>query len=118
MFPFAADVPLTVDNICRELEGVDCIKISGLGDWLKIPRHKLDEIKQQHSTQANQTRATVEYWLSVYPTPSWRRLLTALEWSSERRLLTALEWSSEREAMKKVEPYMEPLPGEYFMYYK
>ena len=65
--------------------------------------HKLAEIAQQHSTRANQTRATLEYWLSVDPTPSWRRLVRALEGSRELQ------------AADRVRPYVEPLTGEYCM---
>ena len=74
----------------------------GLGAWLRVPNHKLDEIRQQHSTQTNQMRATVEYWLSVHPTPSWRRLIRALEYSEEHQ------------AVEKVKPYLEPLTGKYW----
>ena len=101
MFPSAADVPLTIDNISRELiDDVDCMRGYGLGQWLRVPRHKHDEIKRQHSTRANQTRATVEHWLSVDPTPSWRRLV----W--------ALEISEEHQAADRVKPYVEPLTGD------
>ena len=75
----------------------------GLGLRLGVPRHKLDEIEQQHSTRTNQTRATLEYWLSVDPTPSWRRL----GW--------ALEVNGKHQAAERVRPYVEPLTGEYCM---
>ena len=74
-----------------------------LGQWLIVPEHKLDEIKQQHSTHANQTRAIVEYWLSVDPTPSWRRLV----W--------ALNGCKEHQALDKVKHNVEPLTGEHRM---
>ena len=98
----AADVPLTIDNICKELqaEGVDCTQ-GGLGVWLSVPDHKLREIERQHTTQANRTRATIAYWLSVDPTPSWRRVVWGLEWSGK--------------AAERVKPYVEPLTGEYCM---
>ena len=101
----AADVPLTIDNICKELqaEGVDCTEEIGLGIWLSVPHHKLSEIKRQHATQANRTRATIAYWLSVDPTPSWRRVVWALEGSKEHK------------AAERVKPYVEPLTGEYCM---
>ena len=77
------------------------MKITGLGMWLRVPDHKLEEIKQQNSSQANQTRAVVKYWLSVDPTPSWRRLVVSLEWSKEHQ------------AADKVKPCVEPLTGEH-----
>ena len=100
----AADVPLTIDNICKELqaEGV-YTHIGGLGIWLCVPDHKLREIAQQHTTQANRTRATIAYWLSLDPTPSWRRVVLALEGSNKHK------------AAERVKPYVEPLTGEYCM---
>ena len=101
----AADVPLTIDNICGELqaEGVDCTWGSGLWTYLCVPLHKRIEIKGQHTTEANGTRATIAYWLSVDPTPSWRRVVQSLEDSEEHK------------AAERVKPYVEPLTGEYCM---
>ena len=99
----AADVPLTTDNICKELDGTDCMKRSGLGVWLNVPVHQRDKIERQHSTQANQTRAIIDHWLSVDPTPSWRRVVHSFEWSREHK------------AAERVKPYVEPLTGEYCM---
>ena len=76
------------------------MNLSWLQVWLYVPDRKRVEIDQQHSTQADQMRATVEYWLSVDPTPSWRRLV----W--------ALEKSEEHQAVDIVNPYVEPLTGE------
>ena len=77
------------------------MKTLGLGLELSVPGHKRIEIKQQNSTQANQIRAVVKYWLSVDPTPSWRRLVQALECGEEHQ------------AADKVKPYVEPLTGEH-----
>ena len=93
----AADVPLTTGNICNELDGVNSMM---LGNWLNVSTHQHD---RQHSTQANQTRAIIDYWLSVDPTPSWRRVVWALECSNEHK------------AAERVKPYVEPLTGEYCM---
>ena len=77
------------------------MKTTGLGGCLGVPRHTLDGIERRYSTQANQTRAVVRYWLSVDPTPSWRRLVEALEISREHQ------------AADKVKPCVEPLTGEH-----
>ena len=74
----------------------------GLALWMGLPESKLYDIDRQHSTQDNQTRATVEYWLSVDPTPSWRKLLCALEWCGEYQ------------AADRVKQYVEPLIGEHY----
>ena len=95
-----ADSSLTVSNISRHLEEVDCIKEMGLGHYLNVPDSVLCEIEEQHSSKAYQMMATIEYWLSVDPTPSWRRVLMALEKSNEL------------EAAQYVRPYVEKLTGE------
>ena len=93
---------LNIENISKQLKEVKCMKKEGLGHQLRVPDHVLYEIKKQHSTQADQTTATVQYWLSVDPKPSWRRLMMALQRSNEYK------------AVKNVKPYIEPLTGEYF----
>ena len=92
---------LNIYNIFEKLKGVDCMKKEGLGYQLRVPRHVLYEIRNQHSTKTAQTRATVKYWLSVDPKPSWRRLMMALQCSNES------------EAMSVVKPHVESLSGEY-----
>ena len=74
----------------------------GLGYQLRVPRHVLSKIKKEHST-ADWTTETVEYWRSVDPNPSWRRLMEALQCSTEHR------------AVKNVMPYVEALTGECFV---
>ena len=81
------------------------MKESGLGQWLCVPDHKCDEIQQKHPTIATQMRATVEYWLSVDPTPSWRRLLRALDGCGEHQ------------TAENITPYVEALTGEYCTLY-
>ena len=92
----ATDVSLTTDNILRDLHGVN---LHRLGSVLSVPDHKRAEIKQQHSTQTNRMRAIIEYWLSVDPAPSWRKLLFTLEYCGLCQ------------AEDKVKPHVEPLIG-------
>ena len=77
-----SDIRLTVDNICSRIREVDSIE---LGKNLRVPPHKLNG---SYSTQAERTRATIGYWLSTDPNPSWRRLMMALVENNE---LTAME---------------------------
>ena len=80
------------------------MKKKGLAYQLRVPHHVCSEIEKQHSTKSAQTKATVEYWLSVDPKPSWRRLMMALENINEH------------EAMTNVKPNIEAPTGQYFMW--
>ena len=93
----AADVPLTVKNVCKAVEAVR--NWNGLGVWLNVPGSKHDEIRLRYSTAADCKRAVVAYWMKVDPTPSWRRVIWALDWMGERQVADA------------VRPYAEPLTG-------
>ena len=97
---FATGPPFTIDNISVQLEGVHLWGSGGLSGWLCIPAHTQQKIQEQHSTPAEQMKATVQYWLSVDPTPSWRRLIWALEACKEDT------------AAERLKPYAEPLTGE------
>ena len=97
----------TYENISKQLvlKKVDCLRVGGLGEQLRVPRNKREAIQRENpDDQAGQTRATVKYWLDVDPTPyPWRRLVTALEESSD-----------EHKAVKSVKQYVEPLTGSHF----
>ena len=83
------------------LHGMPYKLLRTLRKCLSVPDQKFREIQQKHSNYTDWTRATVEYWLSVDPTPSWRRLVEALEHSGGYQ------------AAVRVTPYMESLTGEY-----
>ena len=104
--------PLTTEDISKLLEGVNCLKDGGLGEQLRVPRDTLNKIKTKYpndqAEQAEQTRATVDSWLSVDCCYSWRRLVTALE-------NIELPNSEERKAINSVKLHVEPLKGKYCM---
>ena len=81
---YIAAVPLISGNICKELGGVDP---QSLGGWLMVPQRRL----KQESTRAEQMKATIDYWLSVDTTPSWRRLLWALVVIKEDKIVEKLK---------------------------
>ena len=80
------------------------MKKKGLAYQLRVPHHVCSEIQKQHSTTSTQTIATVEYWLSVDPKPSWRKLMMALENINEHRV------------MNNVKLNIEAPTGQYFMW--
>ena len=64
---------LTSENIVMAVEGVS------LGILLGIPKSKIDEIQRLYSDDSKQCQALIQYWLDLDPSPSWRRVITALD---------------------------------------
>ena len=92
------DATLSIDNICRRIGEIDCMKENGLGYNLRVPSNVLSEFEQ---FSQDPTKDTISYWLSADPSPSWRRLLMALEESNERK------------AVGNVKEWVEELTGEF-----
>ena len=67
----------------------------GLGYLLRVPKSKLNEIKELYSTVEERVRAVVEYWWAVDPTPSWRRIITALDDAKERQIADQIRHNAE-----------------------
>ena len=67
-----SDPTLTVDSVL-EVMG----KVQGwylVGDKLGVPDSKLDEIKNQSSTEMEQHLELTKYWVNTDPDPSWEKL--------------------------------------------
>ena len=94
-------VDLTLENVVRAVEGVRNWKGSyffgypGLGTWLCVPDTKLDEIEALYSTVEERVRAVVEYWWAVDPTPSWRRIITALDCTEQHQIADQIRHNAE-----------------------
>ena len=71
-----------------------------VGDWervaqgdsaytigLYIPDSKLQEIKQQSSSEKEKSRAVGGYWVNTHPDPSWEKLAQVLYKVGEERAL-------------------------------
>ena len=54
-----------------------------VGDWLGVPDSKLNEIKEQSSTEIEKSHEVARYWVNAHPDPSWEELGKALYWSGE-----------------------------------
>ena len=46
----------------------------GVGRWLEVPVSKLDEIKEQSSTEIEKSHQVGRYWVNAHPDPSWEEL--------------------------------------------
>ena len=56
-----------------------------VGIYLGVPLHKIDEIKQQSSTETEKSHAMGEYWVQYVPDASWEGLATTLYREGEER---------------------------------
>ena len=97
---------LTVDNIIRICVGAGiqwsrdlCVCV------FYLPWEKISEIDTNFLSSEGKWRATVDYWLSVDPTPSWRRIITGLN-----------SVNSLSKHAPKLYQYAEPVTGEHNNY--
>ena len=70
-----------------------------LGDKLKIPKPNLLDIQRRHSDSRGKMEALITQWLEVDPTPSWRRVICALDDMEEHQTADSIR------------DYAEPLTG-------
>ena len=60
---------------------------------LDVPVSKLQEIRQQSSTEREQCLALGDYWVNTDPEASWERLAMALyRWEEERALAVTKQY--------------------------
>ena len=92
---------LTLDNVVKVLNG-------GSVEWTRylcvygfcIPLSKYEEIKNSSLTSEEKWKASIDYMLSVDPTPSWRRIISAVD--------RDYQYS----AASRLYQYAEPVTGE------
>ena len=92
---------LTLDNVVKVLNG-------GSVKWtwhlcvygFRIPRSKCDEIENSSLTSEEKLKASIDYMLSVDPTPSWRRIISAVDQDCQYS------------AASRLYQYAEPVTGE------
>ena len=58
-----------------------------VGSWLDVPYSKLQEIKQQSSTEREKSLALGDYWVNTDPHASWEKLARVLYKIGEERAL-------------------------------
>ena len=67
--------PMNVLRAVREVKSTD-----RLGICLGVPESKRDEIKSQFSSEAQQRKAYINYFIEHDPNSSWRSVICALDW--------------------------------------
>ena len=67
-----SDPTLTVDSVLEVMGKVQ--EWENVGLYLGVPDSKLEEIKEQSSTEMEQHLALTKYWVNTDPDPSWEKL--------------------------------------------
>ena len=90
---------LTSENIVMTVESVFW---KSLGIWLSIPEFKRDKIQRLYSDDSKRCQALIQYWLDLDPSPSWRRVITALD---------SIPLGEGPEIADRIRSFAEPLTG-------
>ena len=67
---------LTVDNVRKALHGIPWREV---GEMLRIPNSKLNEIEGEYRSDEEREVAVIRYWILRDPFASWRRIIQRLE---------------------------------------
>ena len=79
-----SDSTLTLDSVLEVMGNVQEWKEVGGGIFgLGVPDSKLNEIKEQSSTEIEKSHEVGRYWVNAHPDPSWEELGKALYWNGE-----------------------------------
>ena len=93
---------LTLDNVVKVLNGGSVKWTQSLCVYgFRIPRSKYYEIENSSLTSEEKWKASIDYMLSVDPTPSWRRIISAVDF-----------WDQQYSAASRLYQYAEPVMGE------
>ena len=73
----AVDMTFTPMNVLRAVREVKDTDL--LGAYLGVPVSKQDEIKRQFSSEAQQRKAYINYFIEHNPEASWKSVICALD---------------------------------------
>ena len=85
----AVDMTFTPMNVLRAVQEVK--NTDRLGRCLGVPGSKRDEIKSQFSSEAQQRKAYINYFIEHDSEASWRSVICALDWMNEPDSLEAAD---------------------------
>ena len=106
MFSVLGDPPaLTVENIVRVCIGAGVKWTRDMCHYgLFIPESKIDEIERSSPTSKGRLESSIDYYLCVDPTPSWRRIINALD-------CIFIASYDQHSAASNIYPYAEQVTG-------
>ena len=73
-----ADPTLTTSNMLSVLSGVEK-RWEELGEKLYVSQSKMNEIRQHHRSNTDRMEAVINFIIRYYHTPSWQRIVSALQ---------------------------------------
>ena len=73
--------------------------VDNLGLHLGVPKHKLDEIRQDFHTTEERKREMLQFWLNHTPNPTWERVTTALRAMGKLAIANAVTDVSKRASL-------------------
>ena len=77
----AVDMTFTPMNVLRAVREVK--NTNEMGHCLGVPVPKRDEIDRQFSSEAQQRKAYINYFIEHDPEASWRRVICVLDWMNK-----------------------------------
>ena len=66
-----------------------------LGSWLGVPLSKRIEIQKQFSSEPQQVKAYIDYFMEHHPVASWRAVIVALDTIGEKEAADAIRHLAE-----------------------
>ena len=81
---------MNVLKAVQEVEDTDT-----LGEYLRVPESKRQEIYGQFSSVAEQRKSLIQYWMEQDPEASWRGLIVSLDWMEEKTVADKLRHLAE-----------------------
>ena len=84
------DPTLTIENVTEVMGEVgdwERVVLESISNFELIPEFKVEEIKQQPSSEKHKGQAVGEYWIKTDPGASWEKLAEALYNAGEERAL-------------------------------
>ena len=95
----SGEMPLEVNlvNLVDILQKVT--DVDDLGLHLGVPKHELDEIRQDFSTTKERKKEMLQFWLNHTPNPTWERVTTALRAMGKLAIANAVTNVSKRTSL-------------------
>ena len=81
---YSTDPSLTYGNISAALK---TLSDDIVGDVLEVPDHKMEQLREQSSSDDQYREQLITYWMMTHPIPTWEDLGGELYYSEEDRAL-------------------------------
>ena len=93
LFISAVDMTFTTKNVQRVVREVK--STNELGRWLGVPWSKRIEIQEEFSSEPQQVKAYINYFMEHDPVASWRAVIVALDTMREKEAANAIRHLAE-----------------------